>query len=57
MLPDGSVVTCSIGVAQYAPGEKMEEFLDRADQALYRAKREGRNRVCISEKDIPKKLE
>ena len=40
------VVTCSIGVAQYRPGEPVGEVLDRADQALYRAKREGRNRVC-----------
>ena len=40
------VVTCSIGVAQYRPGEPVGEVVDRADQALYRAKREGRNRVC-----------
>lgn len=50
ILPDGTSVTCSIGITQYAPGEKTEEFLERADQALYRAKEEGRNRVRILEK-------
>jgi diguanylate cyclase len=39
------VVTCSIGVAQYRPGEPVGETVDRADQAMYRAKREGRNMV------------
>lgn len=47
ILPDGSSVTCSIGVTQYIPGEKGKEFLGRADQALYRAKENGRNRVHV----------
>lgn len=38
-------VTVSIGVARYRSGEQLEEFVTRADQALYRAKSEGRNRV------------
>lgn len=38
-------VTVSVGVARYRPGEQLEEFVTRADQALYRAKGEGRNRV------------
>lgn len=33
------VVTCSIGVTQYRPGEPMGETIDRADQAMYRAMR------------------
>jgi len=38
--------TVSIGVAMRAPGEvAVEEALKRADQALYRAKEGGRNRV------------
>jgi two-component system cell cycle response regulator len=39
-------VTISIGLAALAPGETgAENMLKRADQALYRAKRDGRNRV------------
>jgi len=39
------VVTCSIGVAQYQPGEPVGDLIERADKALYQAKREGRN--CV----------
>ena len=38
-------ITVSIGVAQLGRSEAIQEWLDRADQALYRAKVEGRNRV------------
>ena len=38
-------VTISIGVAQYRPGESLEVFVERADQALYLAKQNGRNQV------------
>jgi diguanylate cyclase len=38
-------VTVSIGVACPRPGELLEETLDRADAALYRAKDAGRN--CV----------
>ena len=39
-------VTVSIGVATFPQhGRDSEDLLQRADQALYRAKREGRNRV------------
>lgn len=38
-------ITVSIGVAQHRPGETLEDFINRADQALYFAKNEGRNRV------------
>jgi diguanylate cyclase (GGDEF)-like protein len=41
-------VTISIGVALVRPGETMDAALRRADEALYRAKREGRNRVQVS---------
>jgi diguanylate cyclase (GGDEF)-like protein len=48
-LADGSIVrfTISIGVASSgATDDKVEKALKRADDALYRAKNEGRNRVC-----------
>lgn len=41
-------VFASFGIAQYVPGERASEFLNRADQALYAAKRKGKNRVeCL----------
>jgi diguanylate cyclase (GGDEF)-like protein len=42
----GICVSVSLGVAQYDIRENSEEFFARADRALYRAKQEGRNRVC-----------
>lgn len=38
-------VTASFGLAQFVPPEAPEATLSRADQALYRAKAGGRNRV------------
>ena len=40
-------VTFSAGVTAYRLGETLEEALDRADEALYEAKRTGKNRTCI----------
>ncbi len=39
-------ITISAGVAAYRSGESHESFLARTDAALYRAKHDGRNRVC-----------
>jgi two-component system cell cycle response regulator len=38
-------VTLSIGIAALGAGDNVAAMLKRADQALYRAKRDGRNRV------------
>jgi len=40
-------VTFSAGVTVYRMGERIEDALERADQALYEAKRTGKNRTCI----------
>ncbi len=40
-------VTFSAGVTAYRPGERIEDSLERADQALYEAKRTGKNRTCL----------
>jgi diguanylate cyclase len=40
-------VTFSAGVTAYRPGEGIEAALERADQALYQAKRTGKNRTCL----------
>ncbi len=39
----GFGMTFSCGVACYEPGESLEALLQRADEALYRAKADGRN--------------
>lgn len=40
-------VTFSAGVTAYLEGERIEDALERADQALYEAKRTGKNRTVI----------
>ena len=41
-------VTISMGLAEFDNIESGEELFERADKALYQAKENGRNRVCIN---------
>lgn len=46
--PDASIpLAASAGIAEYRENLRLEELERRADDALYRAKREGRGRVVI----------
>ncbi|MEJ2593030.1 MAG: diguanylate cyclase [Candidatus Thiodiazotropha sp.] len=55
MVIDGSHevrVTISVGVATFpVHGKTMEALFKAADRAMYKAKQEGRNRVCTAESD------
>ncbi|MFN2382297.1 MAG: diguanylate cyclase [Guyparkeria sp.] len=49
-LPEGGeALTISQGVAQYRPDESLDSLVNRADQALYEAKRLGRDRVNMAD--------
>jgi len=44
---EGVRVTCSFGVSEWNRGEDLNDGIKRADEAMYRAKQDGRNRVEI----------
>ena len=46
--PQGIGMSCSFGVAEMVPGENLRDLLKRADDALYAAKRAGRNCVRVA---------
>jgi diguanylate cyclase (GGDEF)-like protein len=46
-LPD-RVLTISVGIASHTLSSSKEKLVAAADAELYRAKREGRNRVCVT---------
>jgi hypothetical protein len=47
LLDDNIAVTVSIGVSAAHEASSLRDLLKQADVALYDAKREGRNRVCL----------
>jgi diguanylate cyclase (GGDEF)-like protein len=40
--------TCSVGIATRGAADGLDTMLKEADAAMYRAKREGRNRVSVA---------
>lgn len=48
-LGDYPPVTISVGVSQRELNEKMDEWIKKADRALYRAKKMGRNNVVCAD--------
>ena len=46
LTPDGQ--TCSVGLAEWAPGESAVALVARADEALYDAKRSGRDTLVLA---------
>ena len=40
-------VTVSVGISEFGTGDTLEQVFERADQAMYEAKHQGRNRVVI----------
>jgi diguanylate cyclase (GGDEF)-like protein len=53
-LLSGLHVTASIGVAVSARDVTGRDLIDHADRALYRAKRDGKNRVCVDSTAPPR---
>lgn len=47
-LPSGTRVTASFGVTARTGNEGLEPLMRRADEALYKAKRNGRDSVRLS---------
>lgn len=43
-------ITISLGAAELEKDETLEHLIGRADQALYKAKEAGRNKICLAEK-------
>ena len=43
------LITFSAGIAQHRPGESQDHIFKRADDALYRAKKSGKNQILVSE--------
>ena len=41
-------ITCSIGLARFMEGDTLESSVNKADEALYMAKKSGRNQVRLS---------
>ncbi len=47
-IPPLQLVTASFGIAQLQQGDSLESLVKRADEAMYQAKRSGRDQVVVS---------
>ncbi|MDD3419909.1 MAG: sensor domain-containing diguanylate cyclase, partial [Candidatus Gastranaerophilales bacterium] len=51
-IPQVKKITASIGVVTFGEHtENIDELLEMADKAMYNAKKSGRNRVCLAQKE------
>ena len=44
---DVNRITCSLGVTHYKNGDNLNDMFNRADRALFQAKKEGRNKIVF----------
>lgn len=51
------VMTASIGVACYQKGDNIDELIANVDRALYQAKAQGRNQVCLAQSSLSQPAE
>lgn len=49
-FPGAGSLTVSLGITSAQPGDTLDDLLSRADEAVYQAKRGGRNRVEVTGK-------
>ena len=45
-------ITTSVGITQYRPKESTQDMMERADFSLYRAMRNGKDRVIVAESEF-----
>jgi diguanylate cyclase (GGDEF)-like protein len=57
-IADGESVrlTVSCGMAEYTAGDTLDSLIERADKALYEAKRAGRDRIVSRQKPTLRSL-
>lgn len=46
---DGGILYCTVSIGLSNPSREPHQLLREADEALYRAKKTGRNRVCVAD--------
>jgi diguanylate cyclase (GGDEF)-like protein len=56
VVPDGTASSVSIGLTERAAGDTLESLRQRADEALYEAKRNGKGRVATKSSPLIRDL-